>query len=92
MKLITAFATASVLGASTIGAASMASAATSYCYQNESNNTVCILSVQSYGANTKLVRSNVNGGSVHATKVYCNPSHRYNYKQNMYGIACFQFS
>ena len=92
MKLFTAIATASVLGASTIASPLMASASTSYCYQTESNNTVCILSVKRTGTNTKLVRSNINGGSVNTTKVYCNPSHRYNFKQNMYGIACFQFS
>jgi len=92
MKLVTAIATASVLGASTISAPSMASASTSYCYQNESDNTVCILSAHRTGSNVKLVRSNINGGSVHTTEVYCNPSHRYNYKENMYGIACFQFS
>lgn len=92
MKLFTAITTASVLGVSTLGSPLMASAATSYCYQTESNNTVCILSVRRSGVNTKIVRSNINGGTVDATEVYCNPNHRYNYKENMYGIACFQFS
>ena len=92
MNLFNAIATASVLSASALVAPSIASATTSYCYQNESHNTVCILSVHSNGSNTKVVRSNVNGGAVHTSTVYCNPAYRYNYKVNMYGIACYQFS
>ena len=92
MKLFNAIVTASALGMSTLAFASAASAVTSHCYQNESDSTICILSVQRSGTNTKLVRSNVNGGAVHTTNVYCDPRHRYNYKENMYGIACFRFS
>jgi len=92
MKLITSITSASILGVSTVCSPLIAAAASSHCYQTNSNNTVCILSVHRSSANTKIVRSNVNGGAVQTSKVYCNPNHRYNYKENMAGIACFQFS
>ena len=71
-----------------------ASAQDSYCYENMSGNTVCIHKVYASndGSNEKLVYSSVNGGSWDKTIVYCNPAHRTNYKENMYGVACFQFS
>jgi hypothetical protein len=68
-----------------------ADAAGSYCYVNNSSADVCILGVWRDGGNYKVVKSAVNG-RVDVERVYCNPAHRYNYKQNMYGIACFEFS
>jgi len=71
-----------------------ASAQNNTCYENMSGNYVCIHEVYSSndGSNEKLVYSSVNGGRWDKTVVYCNPAHRNNYKENMYGIACFQFS
>ena len=77
-----------------IGAAPQkAEAATSYCYQNVSNASVCVLAVHSHKTNPykKLVKSSVNG-QVTWDQVLCNPAHRSNYKRNLWGIACFEFN
>ena len=79
---------------SLFAAAPKADAASSYCYQTERNATVCILSVHQNRNNPtlKLVRWNANGGAVYQDEIYCNPAHRYNFKENMAGIACFLFN
>lgn len=86
-------ATASIAATSLIAAP--AQAATSYCYENTNGATVCILSVIKHNdwpyPRKKLVKSSVDG-YVSEEVVYCNPAHRYNYKKNMYGIACFEFN
>ena len=79
------------IAASSIAAPAAVEAAGSYCYVTRSGADVCILGVWRDGGNYKIVKSAVNG-SVGVERVYCNPAHRYNYKENMYGIACFQFS
>ena len=66
-------------------------AASGYCYTTTRGGDVCITRVQQIGHNTKRVWSVVNGHYA-VEDVYCNPAYRYNYKENMYGIACFQFS
>ena len=74
--------------------AQKADAASSYCYQTVYNDTVCILSVHQNRANPnhKVVRWNSNGGAVIQDNVYCDPAHRYNFKENMAGISCFLFN
>ena len=72
-----------------------ADAASSYCYQTTSNATVCIHSVHSHktlGNAKKRVVWSVNGGSLKKTIVTCTSAHRYNYREDLAGIACFQFS
>ncbi len=70
-----------------------ASAAGNYCYQNNNYATVCIHSVFSNKTNNyKIVEWSVDGGNRYEEKIYCNPAHRANYKENLAGIACFQFS
>lgn len=68
-----------------------AAAASGYCYTTESGGDVCITRVVRTGANTRRVWSVVNG-NYYVDNVFCNPAHRYDYAENMYGIACFQFS
>ena len=79
------------IAATSIFAPAAVEARGSYCYVNNSGSDVCILGVWRDGGNYKVVKSAING-SVDFDRVYCNPAHRYNYKQNMYGIACFEFS
>ena len=93
MKLFSSIAAAALIGTSFI-APNSSQAATSKCYQTDSNATVCIHSVRwnRSNPNYRQVSSTVNGGSYAVHNVTCNPRHRYNYKANMYGIACFQFN
>ena len=89
-SLLTAAATASVAIA---GFSSGAEARTSYCYTTGGgSNTVCILSVRRHNTLPKrLVRYNVNGGDIRTTEVTCYAQHAGNYKENLAGIACFEF-
>ena len=83
-------ATIAVAATSVIAPAAV-EAAGGYCYTTERGADVCITRVVQTGPNTKRVWSVVNG-SYSVDNVYCNPAHRYTYVENMYGIACFQFS
>ena len=93
MKLFSSIAAAALIGTSFI-APNSSQAATSKCYQTDSNATVCIHSVRYNRSNPnyRQVTSTVNGGGYAVHNVICHPHHRYNYKANMYGIACFQFN
>lgn len=93
MNLINSFTTAAVIGASSFLAPAAVEARTSYCYQNTRGADVCVLAVarDRNNYNARWVKSSVNG-SVSVDHVYCNPGHRSNYKRNLYGIACFEFS
>ena len=87
------FATVAAVAAATIGlglASNKADAASGYCYNTNTGGNVCITRVVQTGPNTKRVWSVVDG-HYDVDDVYCNPAHRYNYKNNMYGIA-FEFS
>ncbi len=85
--------TALVLAVASLGLFSTeADAAGNYCYRTESNATVCIHSVFSNNSNYKLVEWSVDGGNRYEEKIFCNPSHRYSFKENLAGIACFRFS
>lgn len=78
------------IAATSFVAGAPAEARRSYCYTNTRGSDICILGVWKDGGNYKIVKSAVNG-RVDVERVYCDPAHRYNYKENMYGIACFQF-
>ena len=93
MNLINSIATAAVIGASSFLAPAAVEAASSTCYTTTSGNTVCIHSVR-WGSNPnyRQVTSTINGGSYSVENAICNPAHRYNYKRNLYGIACFEFN
>ena len=86
-------ATASFALATSLVAPSAVEARTSYCYETVRGADVCILAVHEHktNPNLRLVKSSVDG-YVDYTTVTCNPAHRNNYKQNMAGIACFQFT
>ena len=94
MKLFNLIATAAVIGASSFLAPAAVEAATSTCYRNTSGNTICIHSVRwdRSNPNFRRVTSTIDGANYSIDNVRCNPAHRYNYKENLYGIACFQFS
>ena len=79
------------VAATSIIAPAAVEAAGGYCYSTTGGGDVCITRVQQTGHNTKRVWSVVDG-HYSVEDVYCNPAHRYNYRENMYGIACFQFS
>lgn len=83
-------ATAAV-AAGAIATPSAVEAASGYCYTTTRGADVCITRVVQTGHNTKRVWSVVNG-HYSVDNVYCNPAHRYNYVENLSGIACFQFS
>ena len=68
-----------------------AAAASGYCYNTTRGANICITRVVQTGPNTKRVWSVIDG-YYGVDDVYCNPAHRYNYTENMAGIACFQFS
>ena len=91
MKLFTAIASAAISAISLV-APTASKARTSYCYETVRGADVCILSVQRHKSNpyVRLVKASING-DVDYTEVTCNPAYRHNYKENMAGIACFQF-
>lgn len=93
MNLINSITTAAVIGASSFLAPAAVEARTSYCYENNAGADVCVLAVVRHKTNynKRWVKSSVNG-SVSVDEVYCNPNHRSNYKRNLFGIACFEFS
>ena len=93
MKLFNAIAAGAVIGASLISV-KPAAAATSYCYETTNDASVCILSVRNhkrYGANQKLVKYSINA-SVDQSVVNCRTANRSNYKDNLWGIACYEFN
>ncbi|MCT0250542.1 hypothetical protein KQ296_03835 [Synechococcus sp. CS-197] len=95
MKLFNTIAAAAVAIGASITAASPANASYHHCYRNESGNHICIHSVRKstnfYRDGMKYVVASVNGGARDGMWVEC-PTHiQANYKENMYGIACYQF-
>lgn len=78
-------------GIATVGAIPEARANGGYCYTTKTGGDICITRVVNLGNNRKRVWSVVDG-HYSVENVYCNPAHRNNYRENMYGIACFQFS
>ena len=62
------------------------------CYFTTDDDHVCIHSVYSnkYGTE-KNVYYTVNG-EARKMNVTCNPQHRYNYRENVAGISCFEWS
>ncbi len=85
--------TALVLAVASLGLFSTeADAATSYCYETELDDTVCVLSVyQTKELNVRLVKSSLNG-QVQTDEVYCNPAFSNNYEENLWGVACYEFT
>ena len=94
MKALRSIATAAVIGAAALVTPAAVEAATSTCYRNTRGNTVCIHSVRwdRSNPNYRQVTSTINGGSYLVENAICNPAHRYNYRRNLYGIACFEFN
>lgn len=70
-----------------------ASAASSYCYETETGADVCVLAVRRHKTDytLRLVKYAVNG-QVATSEVYCDPALANNYKENLWGIACYQFT
>ena len=68
-----------------------AEASTRYCYNTNVGDRICIESVRQAGPNHKDVIYTVNGYAVNE-RVFCNPNHANDYFENVYGIACFEFS
>ena len=91
MQLRNLVASAAVAATSLFTNVGEAAAASGYCYNTTTGGNVCITRVVGLGGNYKRVWSVVDG-HYDVQDVFCNPAHRYNYKENMYGIACFQFS
>ena len=94
MNIKALLATASIAATSLITAP--AQAASSYCYTvGNGASTVCILSVIKHNNwpynRTKLVKTSING-RVKSQIVECPYAHQYNYKENMAGIACYEFN
>ena len=92
LKFFKSIAAAAVIGTSLI-TANPAEARTGECYENTRGATICILAVHGHKTdpNRRFVKSAVNG-NVSWDNVYCNPSHRHNYKDNLFGKACFEYS
>ena len=90
LATLTALAAGCFIAAEAVKPAS-ADAAAGYCYTTYRGADVCITRVRRIGVNTKRVWSVIDG-RYDVDDVFCNPAHRYNYTQNMYGIACFEFS
>jgi len=61
------------------------------CYWTNQNDHICVYNVRG-NSSFKTFDMNVNGQYAGNQGVRCNPNHRYNYKENAYGIACFEFS
>ena len=93
MKLFTSIAAAAAVIGTSFLASTPANARSGECFETVNRDTVCILAV--YGdkvsAYHKHVKSSVNG-YVSWDRVYCNPSHRANYRVNMVGKACFEYN
>ena len=68
-----------------------ANAAHHSCYWTTTNNHICVYNVQG-NASFKTYDMNINGRYAGKQSVVCHPEHRYNYKANANGIACFEFS
>ena len=93
VKLFNSIATAGVIAISSYFAPAAVEARTSYCYETTKGADVCILTVQKHKTNpyARLVKSSVDGYVSYNT-VTCNSAHNRNYKRNLAGIACFEFS
>ena len=91
MNIKKLIALSAVAGMTTVGVIPKAQANGGYCYTTNTGGDVCITRVVNLDNNRKRVWSVVNG-HYSVENIYCNPSHRHNYRANMYGIACFQFS
>ena len=93
---IKSLAASALIGVSTLfTGATGAEAATSYCYETNRYDTVCIHGVwkhKTYGGAQKLVEWSVNGGTRYTDEVNCRTASRYNYKKDLAGIACFEFN
>ena len=84
-------ATALAVGAIGLAGGSAAEASTYECYWNTNNNHICVYNVRGNDY-YRTFDMNVNGNYAGNQSVKCNPAHRYNYKENANGIACFEFN
>ena len=91
MQIRNLIASAALAATSLFTSTGEAVAASGYCYNTTRGGNICITRVVQTGPNTKRVWSVVDG-YYSVDDVYCNPAHRYNYSQNLAGIACFEFS
>ena len=81
--------------AGTLISAPKADAATNFCFETTTNNTVCIHSVRNHktlGRAKKLVVASINGGRRSSIEVDCTTASASNYRANMAGIACYEFN
>lgn len=89
---IKALISSAFIGAASIfGGVTSAEAAGHYCYYNTNDAHLCVYNVRGDRYN-KTYDLNINGRYVGKQSVWCNPAHRYTYKANANGIACFEFN
>ena len=91
MNFITKLATTALAATAIFATAPKAEASGHYCYTNDNGAELCIFNVRGTGTH-RSYETLVNGQYGGRTKVICNPAHRYNYKANAHGIACFEFN
>lgn len=91
-KLVRTGVAAAVIGAASLGV-QPAKAMSGECHETDSGATICILQVRRHVSypNVKFVKSSVNG-DVSWDQVYCDPAYRYNYKDNLWGKACYEYN
>ena len=92
MKNFKALVTAALVATTTLVAGATGAEARGYeCYYTTANDHICIYDI--YGNNyERTYKMDINGRYAGIQKVYCNPAHRYNYKDNANGKACFAFN
>ena len=92
MKNFKALVTAALVATTTLVAGATGAEARNYaCYYTTSNDHVCIYAIRG-NRYEKEFKMDINGRYAGVQYVYCNPAHRYNYKENANGKACFEFS
>ena len=84
---------ASALVATTAFFTGVGDAKASYCYDLKNGGHTCIHRVRgNYNGTRKTVWWSHNGGEMRVVDVTCNPAFRYNYVENVAGIACFEYN
>ena len=92
MKNFKALALSALVATTTLVAGATGAQAANYeCYNTTDYDRVCVYDVRgnSYERQYKM---EVNGRYAGTHIAYCNPNHRYNYKQNAIGKVCFEFN
>ena len=92
MLNIKALATSALVATATLFSG-VGEAQASYCYDLTTSGYTCIHRVTgNYNGTQKTVWYSHNGGNINRMNVTCNPAHRYNYRENLAGITCFEYN